>query len=70
MFTNPFRSLVATLWLTCRITGMAGLLGLVSPVPLAVDVPSGRSTVVRNVTVAAITGFGGEEKSVTRTITG
>lgn len=49
---------------------MAGLLGLVSPVPLAVDVPSGRSTVVRNVTVAAMMGFGGEEKSVTRTMTG
>src|SRR5579863_3419312 len=62
---RPLKSVVTLLWLTLRITGIAGLAS-----PTAEDDPSGRRTVVRNETGAAMTGFGGEEKSVTRTTTG
>jgi hypothetical protein len=54
-------SVAAPLWLTCRITGIEGLPG---------EDPSDRSTVLRKATLAAITGFGGEEESVTRTTIG
>ena len=47
-----------------------GIAGIQSPPPLPDDVPPGRNTVVRNTTGAAITGLGGEDRSVTRTTTG
>src|ERR1051326_1903745 len=63
MLARPFKSVVALLWLTLRIVGIAEL-------PPPVEVPPARSTVLRNDTGAAMMGFGGEEKSVTRTTTG
>lgn len=62
MLAKPFKSVVMLLWLTLRISGIAEV--------LAVDGPSERRTVVKNETGAAMIGFGGEEKSVTRTATG
>ena len=64
MLARPLKSVVTPLWLTLRITGIAGLAATPPE-----DDPPGRSTVVRNETGAAITGFGGEEKSVTRSTT-
>ena len=70
MLASPLMLLVTLLCVTLRITGMPELPELVSPLPPAEDDPPGRSTVLRNVTVAAKTGFGGEEESVTRTMIG
>jgi len=70
ILASPFISLVALLWLTLRITGMAGLMGLVSPPPAPGGAPPGRNTVVRNTTGAASTGCGGEAESTTRTTSG
>jgi hypothetical protein len=65
VLANPFRSVMTLLWLTFRITGRTGF------TPPSLDgAPTGRSTVVKNATLAAITEFGGEEESVTRTSTG
>ena len=63
-------SVAALLWLTLRMTGIAGLPEFVSPSPPPEGVPPGRNTVVKNVTGAASTGFGGDEESVTRTMAG
>jgi len=70
MLASPLTSVVALLWLTCRITGVAGLPEWVSSLPPLGGVPPRRWTVVRKATLAAITGFGGEAESVTRTTIG
>src|SRR5208283_1398411 len=70
MLARPFASLPALAWLTLRMTGMDGLPELESPPPAPGAAPPGRRTVVRNVTVAPSTGFGGDDESVTRTTTG
>ena len=43
---SPLMSVVTLLWLTLRITGIAGFVGLVSPLPPAGGAPPGRITVV------------------------
>ncbi len=46
MFATPFASVMALVWLTCMMTGIAGLPGFKSPPPPEEDSPPGRSTVV------------------------
>ena len=69
-FARPLLSLVVLLCVTFKITGMAGLPGFVSPLPTIGTIPPGRSTVVRKLTGAAITGCGDVAESTTRTTTG
>ena len=46
MLAEPVRSVVVLAWLTLRITGIAGLVGVVSPPPAGTGDPVGRRTVV------------------------
>ena len=70
MLAIPLMSVVALLWLTCRITGMEELLEEFSSLAASGNVPLGLSQVVRKPTLAAATELGGTEESVTWTIIG
>jgi len=66
----PLISVATMLWLTFKITGIAGLPLLISPLPPVDEEPPDRNTVVRNVTGAAITGSAIDAESTTCTTIG